>query len=204
MSMRSDPPIDPRDARARDADARQAGVSILAEGVPPPRTGRRGWAIAAGVLLLLAGMEALASPYLAAFVVTLWVGWAFLFGGIAEWVSAFGATENRAWKLLLGALYVAAGAYVLVQPGAGLVAVAFGLAWLFFTQGVITIIGSLRLRRLPGWGWWLFDGIVSLLLALLIFSNWPGNSVRIVALLAGIKLIVSGVNRLALVPSPVR
>ena len=62
----------------------------------------------------------------------------------------------------------------------------------------MSILGSLRLRPVPGWGWWLFDGVVSVLLAVLIFSGWPGNSVRIVALLVGIKLIVSGFNRLAL------
>src|SRR5262245_20378916 len=186
MSMRSHPPTDPHDPRAQEAEERRAGVSIFAEGVPGALTKRRrGWAIAAGVLLVIAGMEALASPYLAAFVVTLWVGWAFLFGGIAEWVSAFTASENRAWKVLLGVLYAGAGVLVLVRPGAGLLAVAFALAWLFFTQGVISLIGSLRLRPLAGWGWWLFDGIVALLLAFLIFSGWPANSVRIVALLVG-------------------
>ena len=77
-------------------------------------------------------------------------------------------------------------------------AVALVLAWVFFLQGVMSILGSFRLRPLQGWGWWLFDGVVSLLLDALIFSGWPGNSVRIVALLVGIKLIVSGVNRLAL------
>jgi len=117
---------------------------------------------------------------------------------IAEWVSAYGASDNRLWKVLLGALYVWVGFYLLRQPGAGLVAVALVLAWVFFLQGVMSILGSLRLRPVPGWGWWLFDGVVSVLLAALIFSGWPGNSVRIVALLVGIKLIVSGVNRLAL------
>jgi len=70
------------------------------------------------------------------------------------------------------------------------------LAWLFLLQGVISIFGALQLRPLPGWGWWLFDGIVTLLLALLIFSGWPGNSVRIIAIIVGISLLISGVNRL--------
>jgi uncharacterized membrane protein HdeD (DUF308 family) len=194
--MRSHPPTDPREAR-------RAGITIPAAGVPGAATGRRrGWATVAGVLLIIGGMEALASPYLAAFVVTLWVGWALIFGGVAEWVSAFGATENRVWKVLLGVLYLGAGFYMLTHPGAGLLALAFTLAWVFFVQGVISIVGSMRLRPLPGWGWWLFDGIVTLLLAFMIFSRWPGNSVRIVALLVGIKLIFSGVNRLALAMSP--
>ena len=101
--------------------------------------------------------------------------------GIAELVSAFSTSENRVWKVLLGLLYLAVGLYMLFQPGVGLVALALTLAWLFLVQGVISIFGSLQLRPLPGWGWWLFDGIITLLLAFLIFSGWPHDSVRILA-----------------------
>jgi uncharacterized membrane protein HdeD (DUF308 family) len=77
------------------------------------------------------------------------------------------------------------------------VALALTLAWVFLIKGVISIFGALQLRPLRGWGWWLFDGIVTLLLAFLIFSGWPQDSVRIIALLVGISLIMSGANRLA-------
>jgi uncharacterized membrane protein HdeD (DUF308 family) len=157
----------------------------------------RGWAIAAGVLLIFAGFEALASPYFAALFVALWVGWGLIFGGAAELLSAYSSAENRIWKMLLGLLYLAVGVYLLMNPGPGLLAVVLMLAWLFLVQGVISIFGALQLRPLPGWRWWLFDGIVTLLLALMIFSGWPGNSVQIIAIVVGISLIVSGVNRLA-------
>ena len=165
--------------------------------VAAPTRGRRVWAVVAGVLLILVGLEAIASPYFAALFVTLFIGWGLVFGGIAEWASAYGASDNRLWKVLLGALYVWVGFYLLRQPGAGLVAVALVLAWVFFLQGVMSILGSLRLRPLPGWGWWLFDGVITLILALLILSGWPHDSVRIIALLVGIALIISGANRLA-------
>jgi uncharacterized membrane protein HdeD (DUF308 family) len=159
--------------------------------------GSRGWSIAAGILLILAGLEALASPYFAALFVALWVAWGLVFGGIAELLSAYGSAENRMWKVLLGLLYLAVGVYMLMNPGPGLLAVVLVLAWLFLVQGVISIFGALQLRPLPGWRWWLFDGIITLLLALMVFSGWPGNSVRIIAIVVGISLIVSGVNRLA-------
>jgi uncharacterized membrane protein HdeD (DUF308 family) len=171
---------------------------MVGSGQPVAGTSRgsRGWAIAAGILLILVGLEALASPYFAALFVALWVAWGLLFGGVAELISAYGSAENRVWKVLLGVLYVAVGVYMLMNPGAGLLAVVLVLAWLFLLQGVISIFGALQLRPLPGWGWWLFDGIVTLLLALLIFSGWPGNSVRIIAIIVGISLLISGVNRL--------
>jgi uncharacterized membrane protein HdeD (DUF308 family) len=158
----------------------------------------RGWAIAAGVLMVIGGILALGAPFIAALVAALWVAWGLVFGGVAELVSAFSSGENRLWKVLLGLLYLAVGVYMLVRPGEGLVALALTLAWLFLIQGVISIFGALQLRPLAGWGWWLFDGIITLILAFLIFSGWPGDSVQILAILVGVSLIVSGANRLAL------
>jgi uncharacterized membrane protein HdeD (DUF308 family) len=158
----------------------------------------RGWAIAAGVLMIIGGILALGAPFIAALVAALWVAWGLVFGGVAELVSAFSSGENRLWKVLLGLLYLAVGVYMLVRPGEGLVALALTLAWLFLIQGVISIFGALQLRPLAGWGWWLFDGIITLILAFLIFSGWPGDSVQILAILVGVSLIVSGANRLAL------
>jgi uncharacterized membrane protein HdeD (DUF308 family) len=171
----------------------ESSQSVVAE---TGRT-RRGWAIAAGVLLIIVGIEALGAPYIAALFATFWVAWGLIFGGVAELISAYSASENRLWKVLMGILYLAVGTYMLLNPGPGLVALALMLAWLFLVKGAISLFGALQLRPVPGWGWWLFDGIVALLLAFLIFSGWPGDSVRIVALLVGITLIISGANRLA-------
>jgi uncharacterized membrane protein HdeD (DUF308 family) len=159
--------------------------------------GSRWWSIVSGVLLILVGFEALAAPYLAALFAALWVGWGLVFGGFAELIAAFGSSENRLWKGLRGLLYLYVGTYVIRSPGSGLVALALVFAWMLLFQGAITIVGAIQLRPRPGWGWWLFDGLVALGLAFLIFSGWPKDSVRIIALLVGINLIVSGVNRVA-------
>src|SRR5262249_14512979 len=158
---------------------------------------RRGLSIAAGVLLIIVGIEALGAPYFAALVAGFWVAWGLIFGGVAELISVYSSSENRLWKALLGLLYLFAGIYILIHPGLSLLALALMLAWVFLVQGVISIVGALQLRPVPGWGWWLFDGVITLLLASLIFWGWRQNSVRIIALLVGITLIISGANRLA-------
>jgi len=171
-------------------------ASSVAAAAETGRT-RRGWSIAAGVLLIIVGIEALGAPYFAALVAAFWVAWGFIFGGVAELISAYSSGENRLWKALLGLLYLLTGIYILMHPGSGLLALTLVLAWVFLIKGVISIFGAFQLRPVPGWGWWMFDGVVTLLLAVLIFSGWPQNSVGIVALLVGLGLIISGANRLA-------
>src|SRR4029453_17596388 len=175
----------------------RSDMAVSGDAVAGTARTSRGWAIAAGILLIVVGMEALAAPYLAALFAAFWIAWGLIFGGIAELISAYSSSETRLWKILLGILYIVVGFYVLRSPGSGLVAIALTLAWLFLIKGVISIFGALQLRPLRGWGWWLFDGIVTLLLAFLIFSGFPQDSVRIIALLVGISLIMSGANRVA-------
>jgi uncharacterized membrane protein HdeD (DUF308 family) len=176
----------------------EVGMAGPSQAVVGGVRGIRGWAIFAGLLLIIGGVVALMAPFITALVATLWVAWGLIFGGVAELVSAYSSAENRLWKVLLGVLYFAVGVYMLVYPGPGLAALALTLAWLFLLQGIISIVGSLSLRPLAGWAWWLFDGIVTVLLALLIFSGWPHDSVVIISVLVGISLIISGANRLAL------
>src|SRR5262249_21019584 len=154
-------------------------ASSVATAAETGRT-RRGWAIAAGVLLIIVGVEALAAPHFAALVAPFWGAWGLIFGGGPPLVCGYSSSENRLWKTLLGLLYLFAGIYILIHPGSSLLALALVLAWVFLVQGVISIFGALQLRPVPGWGWWLVDGVNTLLLAFLIFSGWPQDSVRII------------------------
>src|SRR5262249_6372520 len=144
----------------------QGGLNMASSAEALAGTARTGpgWSIAAGVLLIIVGIEALAAPYLAALVAAFWVAWGLVIGGVAEMISAYSSSENRLWKVLLGLLYLLVGIYILVNPGSGLVALALTLAWVFLVKGVISIFGALQLRPLPGWGWWLVDGVITLLL----------------------------------------
>jgi uncharacterized membrane protein HdeD (DUF308 family) len=53
-----------------------------------------------------------------------------------------------------------------------------------------------KFRSLPGSGWVLFDGIMTLLLGFLIGYPWPLSSAWAIGTLVGINLLVSGFTRL--------
>ena len=53
-----------------------------------------------------------------------------------------------------------------------------------------------HVRSLPGSGWILFDGIVTLILALMIWRSWPASAVWALGTIVGINLLMSGFTRL--------
>lgn len=56
----------------------------------------------------------------------------------------------------------------------------------------------LRSKCLAIWGWVLFDGVLSIVLAFLIMAGWPQSSLAFIGLLTGFSLIFTGVGRIAL------
>jgi len=55
-----------------------------------------------------------------------------------------------------------------------------------------------KMRPLHGSTWVLVDGIVTILLGLLIYMQWPSSSVWAIGTLVGISMIFSGVARIAM------
>ena len=156
------------------------------------------WSMVAGVILVIAGILAIGVPYIPALVATLWVGWALVFGGVAELIHAFGSAEGRGWRLVLGLLYIATGLYILFRPGPGLAALALLLGSFLLIEGIMLGFIALQWRPMTGWGWWLVDAIITLVLAFLILEGWPSNSAAMLGLFVGASMLVSGINRLVL------
>jgi uncharacterized membrane protein HdeD (DUF308 family) len=159
-----------------------------------------GWSMFVGVLLLLAGLLAIVVPFFAGIAAGVLFGWLVLLAGVAHLVYAW--SEHRAgailWQILIGIVYVIAALYMLVVPVAGVAALTLVLAFYIAVEGVFELVLFSLLRLLPGAVWFLIDGLVSLLLAGLIFFHWPSSSLWAVGTLVGISLMFSGIARLTL------
>jgi len=101
-------------------------------------------------------------------------------------------------KLPLGILYILVGVYALVNPVAGLASLTLVLAIYLFMEAVLELILSFRLRPLAGSNWLLIDGIITLILAVLIWRSWPSSSEWVIGTLVGISMLFSGAARLSL------
>lgn len=159
-----------------------------------------GWSIGLSVLMLLAGIFAIIVPPAAGIGVLAVVAWLLMLSGVAHLIFAWHMRGAGAviWELLLGLLYLFVGAYALIHPLAGLASLTLVLAIYLWIEGIVEIILSFRLRPLGASPWLLLNGIVTLILAFLIWRSWPWSSEWAIGTLIGISMIFSGISRLSL------
>src|SRR5262249_36049919 len=100
-------------------------------------------------------------------------------------------------SLLAGVLHLVAGFIVLNHPLEALLVYTLLMAVFFFVDGLFRIVGALAGRFHP-WGWMLLNGVITLLLGVLIWRQWPLSGLYVVGLFVGINLIISGVTYIAL------
>ena len=153
-----------------------------------------GW----GIVMILLGILALFLPLATGIGVSIAVAWIIVFGGIAYMASAFAGrgAGSFLWRMLIGAVYILGGLYLAFNPGLALESFTLAMALMFFFEGVMETVLFFQFRTLPGSGWFLFDGLVTLLLAYLIWHPWPGSSIWAIGTILGINLITSGFTRL--------
>ncbi len=153
-----------------------------------------GWAIA----MIVMGLLAVLLPYATGIGVSLVVGWIIFFSGFVYLAYAFTAHSAGAiiWRILIGIIYVVGGGYLAFHPGLALESLTLVMAAIFLLEGALEIVVFFQFRVLPGSGWILFDGIVTLLLAYVIWRPWPSSSTWAIGTLLGINLILSGFTRL--------
>jgi uncharacterized membrane protein HdeD (DUF308 family) len=153
-----------------------------------------GW----GVVMIVLGFLAICLPFATGIGVSVAIAWIIVFGGFAHIASAFAArgAGSFLWRILVGVVYVIGGAFLAFNPGLALESFTLAMAVMFFMEGVLGIVVYFQFRTLPGSGWVLIDGIVTLFLAYLIWRPWPISSVWAIGTILGVNLIVSGFTRL--------
>lgn len=125
------------------------GVTAIVMGAR--RASGRGWVVFIGVLGVVAGIIALVWPGITALALLYVIAFWALVLGLSNVVNGFGLKGDSGgrWMFILSGLAgILLGILLLVQPGEGALALVFTIGFLAIVWGVITIIGSVRLRRL--------------------------------------------------------
>jgi len=156
------------------------------------------WSIVLSVLMMVSGVLAVLIPPIAGLAVTLGFGWLLIFAGALH--LGFAWRGDRAasviGELLLALLYGAVGFYTLGRPVAGLASLTLVVALYLVAKGLLEGTIAFKLRPLPGSGWLLFDGVLTLAIAVMIGAAWPASTAWAVGVLVGVALFTSGLARL--------
>lgn len=159
---------------------------------------RRG--IVWGILTILFGLFAIASPLVPGLAVAILVGIALLAAGISMTIYAFQAPSlgRGILKFLFGTLTVLVGIAMLAQPGIALAKLTLLLGIYFVFDGFLSLVVAFNVKPEPGWGWMTFNGVVTIALAWMILKGWPLSGAWAIGVLVGVRLLFSGMTMLTL------
>ncbi len=161
--------------------------------------GRILW-IVIGVISIIAGVFALANPLAASVAATFIAGWGFMIVGILQIFLAF-RTEGwggRIWTILIGIAFLLLGLVLLNKPIQGMITLTLAAGILFMATGIFRVVMSFSLRGTQAFWLVLLSGALAILLAVMIFSNFPASAASLLGILLAVELISNGVSLIAL------
>ena len=151
--------------------------------------------LASGVLAVVLGILVLAWPGITILVAAIFFGAYLLIAGISQVVFAFSLHVSAGGRVLLfisgaAALILALLCFRSLQQSILLLAIWIGVGFIF--RGVATAVSAISDPAMPGRGWEIFVGVISLLAGIVMLAS-PFESLATLAVVVGIWLIVIGV-----------
>jgi len=159
-----------------------------------------GFSVVLSILLIVCGVLAIMLPVAMSIGVLILVAWLLIIGGVVQFVHAFSCKGigHIIWKLLVAVCYVITGIYLRVHPLLGVATLTLVLAVFLAAEGLVDIFGYISTRSSGVSGWLLFDGIITLILGVMIWRQWPSSSLWVIGTLVGLNMIMTGFTRLML------
>lgn len=158
------------------------------------------WWLIAGALSLIGGFVALANPLAATLTAELFAGWSFVLVGALMLASAF---NDQGWRariaaILLGILMLLFGINLVSNPLAGTISLTIFAGSMFLIVGVMRIVlaFSVQLSRVR-WAM-ILSGLLSIILGIMVFSNFPQSALLLLGVFLAIELISNGVSLIVL------
>lgn len=155
--------------------------------------------LASGILSLVLGVLVLVWPGISVLFAAVVFGIYLVLTGIAQVLFAFSLHVSAGSRILLfisgaASLILAVLAFRHFGNAVLLLAIWIGVGFIF--RGVATAVSAISDPSLPGRGWSIFVGVISLIAGIVVMAS-PFESIITLALVVGIWLIVIGVFEIA-------
>lgn len=154
----------------------------------------RKFSLVTGILLILVGIAGAILPQIMSLVVDAFLGWIFVIGGILAGYLAILGRGRSMIAYLKPVLLLIIGALFIFYPLAGVATLALLLTVYLLLDAFGGFGLAYDLYPMRGWGWMAFNGLMSFVLALVLFIGWPVSSPVMLGLYVGISLIFDGLT----------
>ncbi|HTY34608.1 HdeD family acid-resistance protein [Mycobacterium sp.] len=155
-----------------------------------------------GALTVTLGAVVLGWPSRSIVFAAVMLGVYLVASGIAAVLFAFSlhvAAGDRALLFIVGALSLVLGIFSFRHFGGGyavwLLAVWIGVGFVF--QGVAATTIGVSHKELPGRGWTIVCGVLSLIAGVVVLG-WPFDSIAVLAIVAGVWLVIIGLTEIVM------
>jgi uncharacterized membrane protein HdeD (DUF308 family) len=148
-----------------------------------------------GILAVVLGILVLTWPGITIVIAAIFFGAYLLVTGIAQVIFAFSLHVSAGGRVLLfisgaAALILAVLCFRSLEESILLLAIWIGVGFIF--RGVATAVSAISDPTLPGRGWEIFIGVISLVAGIVMLAS-PFESIATLTVVVGIWLIVLGV-----------
>lgn len=149
-----------------------------------------------GIGLVVLGLIAVFSPAWAGKMVIYLIGALLLITGIFQFLVGWNdeTKAGQVGRMTLGIITGLAGLAVLAHPIYGAAALGLVLAIFFLLEGIWKIVTSFSYRPAAGWLAFLGSGLLALVLAWMIWKQWPLSGEWAIGILVGIDLLSTGIS----------
>jgi uncharacterized membrane protein HdeD (DUF308 family) len=150
------------------------------------------------VIMIVVGILALWLPVASSIGVARLLGWLMVFDAGFQLIHTFRSegVGHVVWKVLVALIYLAVGIYFLTHPLLAVAVVTLALATFFLVEGLVDVFSYFATRETRASFWILVNGIVSIILAVMIWRHWPTGSLWVLGVLVGVGLLMTGLSRL--------
>jgi uncharacterized membrane protein HdeD (DUF308 family) len=157
-----------------------------------------GWFLALGILLMIVGVIAIASSVATTVFSILFLGILLIIGGAMQMIHSF---EIREWggfllHLLGGILTTVVGMLAVSAPAAGALAITLMIAVYLLVGGLFRVISAIA-AHFPAHGLVALSGLISFLLGMMLWAQWPVSGLWFIGMCVGIDLIFHGASWIA-------
>jgi uncharacterized membrane protein HdeD (DUF308 family) len=147
-----------------------------------------------GFAVMIAGMLAIMAPFITGITTTMLLAIIVTGAGLMTITYSVkaGSFGKGVLQFLFGGITVVAGILMFMTPGLTMLTLTGVLLVYFLVDGIFVIVSGFQAKPAEGWVWLVVSGIASVVLAYLLWQEWPVSGQYAVGILVGIRLIFTG------------